>query len=330
MRRLGEFAKYLPEGTPKSARPAYTRPLADASYAYSASEYVAPNFAAFFADDAEGGAKLDAAYAGRDAITLSDRELLELFRRGVRHSAHKPNVMFGWISGALGWPGDPLLTEILYQGLDPQAPLEFRNAAIYYGFGLGTPKTKNVLEALFQAYMAPPFDRTTNGNTRSRILWGVRNHKDDKHYLATRFAAALQDHAALSDEALVQADLAYRELTEMQPPNAADYASRGVFIVLLVGARDRSAEDMKQQLAKRLGESEHLLAIKVIDVERYRTAVVVVRGADGKQWLIEKLHMAPQVEIQFVDLLTRDLIDMTKPEGSDPLRDLEQYLPDAR
>jgi hypothetical protein len=330
MRRLREFGKHLPEGTPKSARPEYTRPPADASYAYSASGFVAPDFAAFFADDAESGAQLDAAYADRENIALTDRELLELFRRGARRSAHKPNMMFGWISSALGWPGDPLLTEILYQGMDPQAPPEFRNAAIYYGFGLGTSKTKNVLEALFQAYMAPPFDRTTNGNTRSRILWGVRNHEDDKYYLATRFAAALQDHAALSDEALVQADAAYRQLTDTEPPNAADYASRGVFIVLFEGPRNQSAEDAKQQIAKRLGDSEHLLAIKVIDAEGHRTVVVVVRGAAGKHWLIEKLQTEPQVPIQFVDLLTREFIDAAKVEGKDVLRDLEQYLPAAR
>jgi len=37
--------------------------------------------------------------------------------------------MFGWISSALGWPHDPRLTEIQYQGMDVTAPMDFRNAA---------------------------------------------------------------------------------------------------------------------------------------------------------------------------------------------------------
>lgn len=112
----------------------------------------------------EAGARLDQVYAHCETIELTDRELLDLFRRGVRRSAHSPNIMFGWIVGALGWPQDPLQTEILYQARDPQAPSEVRKAGVYYGFGLGTQKTRNILEVLYRVYMAPPFDRTTNGN----------------------------------------------------------------------------------------------------------------------------------------------------------------------
>ena len=211
--RLREFARHLPGGLPKHALPAYTRPPADATYAYNADEFVAPSYDEFFPDDAAAGAELDKVYGSGDRIELSDGQLLDLFRRGVRRSAHTPSMLFGWISGSLGWPPDPRLTEILYQAMDPRAPLAVRNAGIYYGFGLGTTRTKNVLEAMFRVYMAPPFDRGTNGNMRSRILWSVGDHEDDKRYLADRFAEVLEDHAALSDEAIHLADSAYRQLT---------------------------------------------------------------------------------------------------------------------
>jgi hypothetical protein len=322
-RRLREFAKHLPDGLPKHAKPAYTRPPADEVYAYAAVEFVGPDFESFFADDAEAGTRLDEVYENRETIELSDRELLDLFRRGVRRSSHGPNLMFGWISSALGWPRDPALTEILYQGVDPNAPFEIRRAAIYYGFGLGTAKTKNILKAKFRVYMSPPFDRTTNGNMRGRILWGVRDHEDDKYYLATLFEEALRDHASLSDEALRQADRAYQQLTGDEPPNAAEYASRSVYLVAFADGDSRSAEESKQRVAQRLGESEHVVDIKCVENDGTIVVMVAVRGSAGMRWLIENLQTKPKMAIYFADLLTRELIDEAE-EGM--LRDFEKHL----
>jgi hypothetical protein len=296
-------------------------------YGYRTDRFVAPDFARFFADDAAAGAELDQVYAARESIDLTDRELLDLFRRGVRRSAHKPNVMFGWISGALGWPRDPLLTEIFYQVLDPAAPPEFRQAGVYYGFGLGTSKTANVLEALFHVYMAPPFDRTTNNNHRSRILWGVRDHEDDKHALATHFAAALRDHASLSDEALLQADTAWRELTDTAPPNAAEYAHRGLFLVMFQAPSSLSLAAAKEHITRRLDDSKHVVDTKFTDSDERLGVLVLVRGTVGRAWLVEELQREPVMRIYFADLLTRELIEQADEPGRDALRELEKHLP---
>lgn len=326
-RRLREFARHLPDGLPPGALPAYTRPPADEVYAHRADHFVAPDFEAFFADDADAAAKLDQVYANRVTIELSDRELLELFRRGVRRSAHSPNQMFGWISGSLGWPRDPLLTEILYQALDPEAPVAVRKAGIYYGFGLGTSKTKNILEAMFRVYMTPPFDRTTTGNLRSRILWGVRDHEDDKHYLATRFEAALRDHASLSDVAVLQADAAYRQLTDGEPPNAAEYASRGLFLVMFRDPQAPSIEESRPQITQRLGDSKHLVDTKFIESDEQVMVLAVVRGIAGQEWLIENLREEPKMTIDFADLLTRELINQA---DNDAIREFERFLPASK
>lgn len=322
--RLREFARYLPGGLPKHARPAYTRPPANETYAHLAAEFVPPDYQAFFADDAEAGAKLDEVYAARESIELSDHEVLQLFRRGVRRSKHSPNTMFGWIASALGWPQDPRLTEILYQGVDPQAPPEVRKAAIYYGFGLGTEKTRNILEAMFRDYMAPPFDQTTNGNHRARIMWGVRDHEDDKHYLATRFAEALQKHAQLSDEALKMADHAYRQLTGQEPANAADYAHRGVWILLCVDRGAQSVEEATQRIEQVLGPSGHRLDARFVKDKQGITAAILLRGRTGLNWAIDKLKTEQKITIVFADLLTRELVNQS---GAGALRPFEKHLP---
>jgi hypothetical protein len=180
---------------------------------------------------------------------------------------------------------------------------------------------------MFRVYMTPPFDRTTNGNMRSRVLWGVRDHEDDRHYLATRFEEALRNHAALSDEAVLQADLAYRQLTNVAPPNAADYALRGLFLVMVQDRDARSPEESKQRLTRRLGGARHLLEIKVLETDGRITPVAVVRGLAGRQWLIEELQKEPKMAVSFAEPLTRELINQA---GTDVLRDFERLLPASR
>ena len=208
--------------------------------------------------------------------------------------------------------------------MDPAAPLKVRDAGIYYGFGLGTEKTKNVLEAMYRVYMAPPFDRTTNSNMRSRILWGVRDHEDDKQYLAERFGEALAKHTTLSDEAIQQADAAYRVLTGEEPPHAAEYATRGVYLVVLSDANSGSVETAKQRLAPLLGDAEQNLETKYsLDGDRI-VVVVAVRGPGGMRGLMERLRGKPGIEVVAGELLTRELIDGADGDG---LREFEKLLP---
>ncbi len=324
-RRLREFAQYLADGLPKGAAPEYTRPPADAEYAWNAAEFIAPDFEGYFADDAAAGAALDEVYANRRSLTLTDRELLESFRRGVRRSTHTPNTMWGWISTSIRWPRDPMLTEIMYQAMDPNAPPDVRKAGNYYGFGLGTEKTRNILEAMYRIFMAPPFDRTTNGNMRSRILWGVRDHEDDKQYLATRFAQALRDHELLSDVAVEQVHNAYRQLTDDDPPNFDEYSSRGVYLVMCRDKYSRTVAESKERMAQRFGDSPQLIHSTYAEKDGTIIVKLIVRGLAGFNWSVERLQeKEPKVTIDLIILLTHELISQAQ-DGA--LDDFAEYLP---
>lgn len=326
--RLRELARHLPGGLPPGALPAYTRPSAEERYAFNAPEFVAPDYAAFFADDPEAGKQLDQVYANHENIALADRELLELFRKGVRRSKHPPNSTLGWISSALGWPKDPLLTEIFYQALDPKAPEDFYKAGVYYGFGLGTPKTKNILTALFNVYMAAPFDQTTNGNMRYRIAWGVGNHEDDKHFLATLFEETLKNPQALSDPALRQAEAAYKSLTGSDPPNAAEYASRGVYLVLYEDNVAKTTLAAQKRLAARFGDRKEVLTSKFLVEKGEVSVLLVVRGKGAMDSILKDLT-AKRETVHLATLLTPELIEESKGK-SDLLADFEKYLPQER
>lgn len=324
-RRLQEFARHLADGLPKGALPRYTRAPPNESYAHAATEFVAPDFLEYFADDPDAGKALDDAYENRDTIALSDAELLDLFRHGFRRSTNTPNVMSGWISGVIGWPRDPRLTEIQYQASDTRAPIDVRKAAIYYGFGLGQFKTKNILEAMYRVYTAEPFDRTTNGNMRSRILWCVRDNEDHKYYLATRFEHALRNHETLSDVALQQADLAYRQLTDLEAPNASEYEARGVYIGMFTDDTSTTIDESRETLTERFGNSSHLLGLETQEEPSGRDIIMaVVRGRAGLEWLRDNLEKQPKHTLWAGELLTEDLF---RDGQADALRVLQKYLP---
>ncbi len=309
IRRLREFARHLPDGLPRGAKPVYTHPSTNAKYAHKANTFIAPDFNAYYADDAEAGKQLDAVYGKRDPIDMTDQKLLDLFRRGLRNSANTPNTMFGWIASSLGWPSDPRLTELHYQALDPRAPANVRKAANYYAFGLGSKKTDNILQAMYHVYMAPPFDRTTNNNMRQRILWGVRDHEDDKYFLAQLFEQALENHEQLSDVALQQAARAYKQLTGTEPPNVAEYSARSLYLVVFSDSLSRTVAESKQKIALRLGENEHWVdAVYTVDKGNGVSVVALVRGTGGMNWLIEKLQTKPKMTIYAAEMFTPELL----------------------
>lgn len=326
-RRLREFAEHLPGGLPSRARPAYTRPPALQSFAHLQPQFVPPDYQAFFPEDTVASKKLDQMVASQQAGMLSDQELLELFRRGLRKSKLRPNSLFGWLSGALGWPKDPRLTEIQYQALAPTAPAEVRHASIYYSFGLGTEKTPNILRAMVEVFMAPPWDRTTNYNSKARILWGVRDHEDDKHQMAQLFAEKLQGHAQLSDVALQQVDSAYQQLTDSEPPNADDYANRGLYVILLFNNSFTSSEATEKQMKQRFGKNSTVLESVVSEIDGQLGALVLVRGFSGVRAFIADTQNTSGASIGLAELLSRELVDQAANGMLEPFR---RYLADVR
>jgi hypothetical protein len=162
---------------------------------------------------------------------------------------------------------------------------------------------------------------------RSRILWGVRDHEDDKYYLATRFEQSLRDHASISDEALRQSDIAYRQLTDREPTNAAEYASRGIYVVMFQDKDAESVDDATQQIERRLGDSPHLIHTKYFEDGKRITVLALVRGSSGMKWLVGKLQAEPQVPVNFADLVTPELIRQAE---NNVLGDFEKHLSPPR
>jgi hypothetical protein len=142
--------------------------------------------------------------------------------------------------------------------------------------------------------------------------------------LATRFEEALRDHATLSDEAVRQADIAYRRLTDDDPPNAAEYASRSVYLVMFTDEYSPSMDESKQRISRRLGDTQHLIDTKFVEDNGEVTVMALVRGAAGVKWLVENLRTKPKMAIHFADLLTHELIRQAK---NDLLREFEKHLP---
>ncbi len=120
--------------------------------------YESPNFANFFPDDEVAGKRLDELYLSREKLTVTDRELLDAFRQGLRRSSVHPNGLFGWFSTASGWPKDPFQTEIFYHAADLAAPQEIRYNSVYFGLGNFGKKSDNVLRLFGQILATEPYD----------------------------------------------------------------------------------------------------------------------------------------------------------------------------
>lgn len=325
--RLREFARHLPRGLPDKAKPEYSRPDPNETYAFNADTYVPPDYETFFADDEEAGKQLGDVFEKLDQSQLNDRELLQLVRQGLRRSTKPPNSVIGSLAYALGWPADPLLKEIMYHAIDVRAPFPIRDVGVYYGYNLNEPKTRNMLEALFQAYMAPPYDRTTDGNFRSRILWSVRDHEDHKHYLATQFGKALQNHAELSSDQVRLANQAYQQLTSEFPPNGQEYGDR---IVQLVGFTipnayvDQVAQTM---IEMRLGNPDFWLDAEYTKQDANIQVMAVIRGHNSIQLLADQLQKKPQWPITFAMQFNHEFWKESKDKL--PSR-FENYLPEKK
>lgn len=125
-RRLREFAKHWKGKTPR-AKPTYTLPDIDVDYAWNRNDkYLSPSFETYFPDDEDAGKRLDDLIASQHNLELSDREILDAFRQGLKRSTTSANRKFSFLSQALGWPSDPYQTEIMFHAAALDAPSTLR------------------------------------------------------------------------------------------------------------------------------------------------------------------------------------------------------------
>jgi len=310
-RRLREFAKYLPDGLPPHAKPVYTpRPL-DETYAFNRTDrFEPPNYAQFFPDDPAAGKQLDELYASREHLTQTDREILEIFRRGFRRTSLQPNLLVSWIAVALGWPADPYQREIFYHLADPRAPLEVSYTAVYFGMNPSLEKTDNELQNLHSLFVSPPVDRGLAHNLRGRILWCIRNSDREKQFLAERFAEMLAapNLEQLPVRKLALLDGAYRQLTDKNPPSRELYDRRGLFVVGFRRSGVRTTAELREKLVEQFGQSEHWVDVAVRQQDQEISAIVLVRGLAGQAWLIEEIQKDGGYALDYAGLLDAEIV----------------------
>ena len=280
--RLREFAKHLgEEGTaaPLAREPGYEP--ASGSYAWnSANQYIAPDFESYFPDDADAGAALDKTYANRDKLALTDQELLERIRRGLRRSKVRPNLLISWIATTFqSWPQDPAAIELLYHTLDaPEKSTgndSLRDSSIYFCFSNLQEKPDNVLRTLAQIYVSRPGRDDTNG----RITWSLKTDREKK-----LFAQALLESLDAIDKPTTTQLLAvfdgFRELTGSTPPRSERFENAGTFVLWgrLQGNLQTAPEaEVKQWIADRI-PADRLLDSSVIFMSRKKAQPPLITG----------------------------------------------------
>jgi hypothetical protein len=182
-------ASYRVGAAASAVRPAapWPEPLAS----QRTDRYVPPDPNGFFADDLEGGKRLDALFQAVDKDSRPDEEILTTVRQGLRRTAQHKTLILAWIGNRYIWNKDPQnaqAIEIMYHAV----PLE-RHYAVYFGLSVVKDKSPNILRTLAEICL--------QGEEVGRITWGVG---DQKEQLLSCIRPHLQD-----------ADPATREIAEV-------------------------------------------------------------------------------------------------------------------
>ena len=120
---------------------------------------------------------------------------------------------------------------------------------------------------------------------------------------------------------LVTLSLSHRE----EPPNADEYAAVGFYLVAFVDRDSQSVAESEQRQKNRLGDSPHVVHLKVVKAKSELLTLALVRGSAGKKWVIEYLQVEPKMTCVFAEPLIRDLIEAW---DSDLLDEFAHYLTD--
>lgn len=290
--RLREFAKHLPEhavALPVARAPRYEPNRS--VYAWNRTDrYVPPDFENFFPDDAAAGAALDQLYAEREHLDLTDRELLDKIRRGLRRSTIRPNLLVSWITSIFQtWPQDPAAVELLYHTLDAPEQTSgndsLRYCSIYFCFSNLQEKPDNVLRAMAEVYA----NAARRDDLDGRITWSLKTDREKK-FFADRLLEQADEVTKLTESQALAIYDQYRELTGSKPPRPERFEEIGTFVLWgrLEGSLSAASDaEVQQWIADRVPR-DRLLDSNVIFVSRKKAEPPLITGplADGQRAVI--------------------------------------------
>ena len=143
--------------------------------------YRAPDFEAFFPDNAKGGRALDKLWESEDKDERPDKEILATVRNGLRRTKQHRTSILRWIGNKYIWgksPQHPYAIEIMYHAADFSGeradPYGTRHYAVYFGLSVTQPKTPAILRTLAELCM-----RVDDPNDLSRVAWGAKSQQTE-------------------------------------------------------------------------------------------------------------------------------------------------------
>ncbi len=162
------------------AAPGAEKP-AEVCYAWNSSDpYQAPDFEAYFPDDAKGAEALAVWWAQRDGNAAGNDDDLARVRQGLRRYPRSPVPLLRWVGNTFIWgksPQHPAAIELMYHAATCNEINEdrygTRGPAIYFGLAVVRPKTDAILRTLVDISM-----RVDDPNDLSRITWGVGKQRE--------------------------------------------------------------------------------------------------------------------------------------------------------
>ncbi|MDF1799068.1 MAG: hypothetical protein P1V81_07825 [Planctomycetota bacterium] len=153
--------------------------------------YRAPDFEAYFPDDAEGGKRLDELFRTRTMRELADDEYVALVRAGLRRTTQHRTLILSEVGNRLIWgqdPQHPEAIELCYHAADfteVAAAFGTRHYAVYFGLSCVTDKTPAILRTLVDLCVA-----IDDPNDLGRVAWGAASQLEQLlTYLAPHLAS---------------------------------------------------------------------------------------------------------------------------------------------
>jgi hypothetical protein len=145
-----------------------------------AEPYVAPNFEAYFPDDAEGGLLLDQHFEANTLRKLPDAEFLAVIRDGLRRTTNHRTIIISFVGQRFIWgvePQHPDAIELCYHAADfrsEAAKYGARHYAVYFGLSVVDEKPPAVLRTLVDLCVA-----VDDPNDIGRVAWGAETQLDE-------------------------------------------------------------------------------------------------------------------------------------------------------